>query len=204
MNDIQIVASAGSLQVRPIWQDSDTLVIICHPHPLFGGTMDNKVVTTLARFWRRQGHSVLMFNFRGVGKSTGQHDDGVGEIEDLRCVLQWAITQTQANHLILAGFSFGAYIAAAGADQFSAWHIERLTLQQLVLVAPAVENYPMDDLQLPVQTRVIIGDQDDVVSPQAMMAWAETRGLDLVVLPDAGHFFHGHLNDLSAHLARND
>lgn len=204
MSDLQIVAPAGSLQVQPIWQDSDTLVVICHPHPLFGGTMDNKVVTTLARFWRRQGHSVLMFNFRGVGKSTGQHDDGVGEIEDLRCVLQWAVTQTQANHLILAGFSFGAYIAAAGADQFSAWQIERLTLQQLVLVAPAVENYPMDDLQLPVQTRVIIGDQDDVVSPQAMMAWAETRALDLVVLPDAGHFFHGHLNDLSAHLARND
>lgn len=204
MSDLQIVAPAGNLQVQPIWQDSDTLVVICHPHPLFGGTMDNKVVTTLARFWRRQGHSVLMFNFRGVGKSTGQHDDGVGEIEDLRCVLQWAVTQTQANHLILAGFSFGAYIAAAGADQFSAWQIERLTLQQLVLVAPAVENYPMDDLQLPVQTRVIIGDQDDVVSPQAMMAWAETRALDLVVLPDAGHFFHGHLNDLSAHLARND
>ena len=204
MSDLQIVAPAGSLQVQPIWQDSDTLVVICHPHPLFGGTMDNKVVTTLARFWRRQGHSVLMFNFRGVGKSTGQHDDGVGEIEDLRCVLQWAVTQTQANHLILAGFSFGAYIAAAGADQFCAWQIAHLTLQQLILVAPAVENYPMDDLQLPQQTRVIIGDQDDVVSPQAMMTWAKTRALDLVVLPDAGHFFHGHLNDLSAHLARND
>ncbi len=204
MSDLQIVAPAGNLQVQPIWQDSDTLVVICHPHPLFGGTMHNKVVTTLARFWRRQGYSVLMFNFRGVGKSTGQHDDGVGEIEDLRCVLQWAVTQTQANHLILAGFSFGAYIAAAGADQFCAWQIAHLTLQQLILVAPAVENYPMDDLQLPQQTRVIIGDQDDVVSPQAMMAWAETRALDLVVLPDAGHFFHGHLNDLSAHLARND
>ena len=204
MSDLQIVAPAGSLQVQPIWQDSDTLVVICHPHPLFGGTMHNKVVTTLARFWRRQGHSVLMFNFRGVGKSTGQHDDGVGEIEDLRCVLQWAVTQTQANHLILAGFSFGAYIAAAGADQFCAWQIAHLTLQQLILVAPAVENYPMDDLQLPRQTRVIIGDQDDVVSPQAMMTWAKTRALDLVVLPDAGHFFHGHLNDLSAHLARND
>lgn len=204
MNDLQIAAADGSLQVRPIWQDSDTLVVICHPHPLFGGTMDNKVVTTMARFWQRQGYSVVMFNFRGVGNSSGRHDDGIGEIEDLHTVLDWAATQTVASHLILAGFSFGGYIAAAGADRFAGWQVERLQLRQLVLIAPAVENYPMDALQLPDQTRVIIGDQDDVVSPQAMMTWAKFRALDLIVLPDAGHFFHGRLNDLSAQLAWND
>lgn len=204
MSDMQIAAAEGCLQVRPIWQDSDTLVVICHPHPLFGGTMDNKVVTTLARFWRRQGYSVLMFNFRGVGSSSGRHDDGIGEIEDLHTVLDWATTQTAATHLILAGFSFGAYIAAASADRFAAWQIERLQLRQLVLIAPAVENYPMDALQLPHQTQVIIGDQDEVVSPQAMIAWAQARALNLVVLPEAGHFFHGRLNDLSAQLAWND
>lgn len=201
MNDVQIPAPAGSLQVRPIWQDSDTLVLICHPHPLFGGTMDNKVVTTLARFWRRQGHSVVMFNFRGVGNSTGRHDDGRGEIDDVHTVLEWVQSQCAATQLILAGFSFGAYIAAASADRFLSWRFARLQLQQLVLVAPAVENYPMQDLQLPKQTRVIIGDQDEVVSPAAMKAWAQTYLLDLVVLPDASHFFHGRLNDLSAQLA---
>lgn len=201
MNDVQIPAPAGSLQVRPIWQDSDTLVLICHPHPLFGGTMDNKVVTTLARFWRRQGHSVVMFNFRGVGNSTGRHDDGRGEIDDVHTVLEWVQSQCSAKQLILAGFSFGAYIAAASADRFSSWRFARLQLQQLILVAPAVENYPMQDLQLPKQTRVIIGDQDEVVLPAAMKAWAQTYLLDLVVLPDASHFFHGRLNDLSAQLA---
>ena len=201
MNDVQIPAPAGSLQVRPIWQDSDTLVLICHPHPLFGGTMDNKVVTTLARFWRRQGHSVVMFNFRGVGNSTGRHDDGRGEIDDVHTVLEWVQSQCAATQLILAGFSFGAYIAAASADRFLSWRFARLQLQQLILVAPAVENYPMQDLQLPKQTRVIIGDQDEVVSPAAMKAWAQTYLLDLVVLPDASHFFHGRLNDLSTQLA---
>lgn len=201
MNDIQIAAPAGSLQVRPIWQDSDTLVVLCHPHPLFGGTMDNKVVTTLARFWRRQGYSVLMFNFRGVGNSTGRHDDGVGEIEDLHTLLHWAQSQCAATQLILAGFSFGAYIAAAGADRFHGWQLAQLQLQRLILVAPAVENYPMQDLRLPEKTRVIIGDQDEVVSPAAMMAWAAVYPLDLVIVPDAGHFFHGRLNDLSAQLA---
>ena len=201
MSDVQIPAPAGSLQVRPIWQDSDTLVLICHPHPLFGGTMDNKVVTTLARFWRRQGHSVVMFNFRGVGNSTGRHDDGRGEIDDVHTVLDWVQSQCAATQLILAGFSFGAYIAAASADRLQGWRLARLQLQQLILVAPAVENYPMQDLQLPKQTRVIIGDQDEVVSPAAMKAWAQTYLLDLVVLPDASHFFHGRLNDLSAQLA---
>ncbi len=200
MSDVHISAPTGSLQVRPIWQVSDTLVVICHPHPLFGGTMDNKVVTTLARFWRRQGYSVLMFNFRGVGSSSGQHDDGIGEIEDLRTVLQWASQNSTADRLILAGFSFGAYIAAAGADRFADWQIERLQLQQLILVAPAVENYAMANLQLPQQTRVIIGDQDEVVSPSAMMAWAKTYPLDLVIVPNAGHFFHGRLNDLTTQL----
>lgn len=201
MNDIQIAAPAGSLQVRPIWQASDTLVLICHPHPLFGGTMDNKVVSTLARFWRRQGHSVVMFNFRGVGNSTGHHDDGIGEIDDVHAVLEWAQSQCSATQLILAGFSFGAYIAAASADRFQGWRFARLQLQQLILVAPAVENYPMQDLQLPKQTRVIIGDQDEVVAPSAMLAWAQQHAIEVAVVPDAGHFFHGRLNDLTAHLA---
>lgn len=201
MIDIQIAAPAGQLQVRADWQDSDQLVVICHPHPLFGGTMDNKVVTTLARFWRRQAASVLMFNFRGVGNSSGVHDDGVGEIDDLQCVLTWAKSQSSASQLILAGFSFGAYIAAAGAHRFADWQIAGLNLEQLLLVAPAVEHYPMDHLQFPAKTRVIMGDQDEVVAPAAMIEWAKKHQLDLVILPEAGHFFHGRLNDLSAHLA---
>ena len=82
MSDQLIQGRAGTIQVRPLWQESDAIAVICHPHPLMGGTMDNKVVTTLARFFRQQKISVVHFNFRGVGESTGLHADGVGEIDD--------------------------------------------------------------------------------------------------------------------------
>ncbi|MEC7120133.1 MAG: alpha/beta hydrolase, partial [Pseudomonadota bacterium] len=132
--------------------------------------------------------------------STGQHDDGIGEIEDLRAVVEWASRQTRATELILAGFSFGAYIAAAGADRVADWQIAPLHLGRLVLVAPAVENYPMSNLMLPDDTLVIVGDQDEVVDPQAMMAWAKDQELRLAVLSGATHFFHGRLSELSAQL----
>lgn len=204
MKDVQIAGPAGSLQVRPYWQDDDTLVVICHPHPLFGGTMDNKVITTLSRYWRQRGYSVVVFNFRGVGTSTGSHDNGVGEIADLRAVLQWAIRQQPVGRLILAGFSFGAYIAAAGASQLTDWSLAGLLLQQVVLVAPAVHHYPMQCLSLPSDTVVLIGDQDEVVPPQAVIDWATQLSLNAVLMPACSHFFHGHLSDLSAQLERFD
>jgi alpha/beta superfamily hydrolase len=203
MTDLHLSAPAGTLQVRPVWQDSDTLVVICHPHPLFGGTMDNKVVTTLARYWRARGHSVVLFNFRGVGSSTGTHDNGLGEVDDLRTVLAWAVQQTPARQLILAGFSFGAYIAAAGADRLSGWALDDVTLARLVLVAPAVHHYPMQTLNLPADTLVLIGDQDEIVPPHAVHDWAVQQQLNAVTMPACSHFFHGHLADLGVQLERH-
>ena len=202
MADQLINGYGGSLQVRAIWQDADAVAVICHPHPLMGGTMDNKVVTTLARFFRNHGISVVQFNFRGVGDSTGIHADGVGEIDDLSSVLDWVASQTPARRLYLAGFSFGGYIAAAGADRLSRLNPHQFLLQKLYLVAPAVENYPMNALQLPTDTLVLVGEQDEVVAPASIVAWANRHHFDVASIPDTGHFFHGHLPVIGTQLER--
>ncbi|WP_051526507.1 alpha/beta hydrolase [Alkanindiges illinoisensis] len=215
MTDIQIAAPAGSLQARALWQQSERIVLICHPHPLFGGTMDNKVVTTLARFFRNQNVSVVTFNFRGVGNSSGQHDNGIGEIDDALAVLNWIIQQnpfqnqsdSQPRQLYLAGFSFGAYIAAAVASRFNQQQINaELTEFKLVktfLVAPPVHHYPMHDLSLATDTVVLMGDQDEVVPPAEVISWATQLDLQLVMMPGCSHFFHGHLPDLGQQLAQH-
>lgn len=212
MSDIQIAAPAGSLQVRALWQASDRVVLICHPHPLFGGTMDNKVVTTLARFFRNQNVSVVTFNFRGVGSSTGQHDNGVGEIDDALAVLDWIMTQSplqsgiKPHQLYLAGFSFGAYIAAAVASRLRQQINTELTSFDLVktfLVAPPVHHYSMQDLSLAPDTVVLMGEVDEVVPPHEVITWATQLDLQLVMMPNCSHFFHGHLPQLGQQLAQH-
>ena len=215
MTDIQIAAPAGSLQVRALWQQSERIVLICHPHPLFGGTMDNKVVTKLARFFKNQNVSVVTFNFRGVGSSSGQHDHGIGEIDDALAVLNWIIQQNpfqnqfdcQPRQLYLAGFSFGAYIAAAVASRFNQQQINaELTEFKLVktfLVAPPVHHYPMHELSLAKDTVVLMGDQDEVVPPAEVISWANQLDLQLVMMPGCSHFFHGHLPDLGQQLVQH-
>ena len=215
MTDIQIAAPAGSLQVRALWQQSERIVLICHPHPLFGGTMDNKVVTTLARFFKNQNVSVISFNFRGVGSSSGQHDNGMGEIDDALAVLNWIIQQNpfqnqndaKPRELYLAGFSFGAYIAAAVASRFNQQQINAvLTEFKLIktfLVAPPVHHYPMHELSLATDTVVLMGDQDEVVPPAEVISWANQLDLQLVMMPGCSHFFHGHLPDLGQQLAQH-
>lgn len=205
MADIQIPSAAGVLQVRPLWQaNSEKVVIICHPHPLFGGTMDNKVVTTMARFFRNQGISVITFNFRGVGESSGQHDHGVGEIDDFFTVLQWARAEHGLRQLYIAGFSFGAYIAAAAASRINRHEapaaLDDVMLLKTFLVAPAVQNNPMQDLQLKADTLVVIGRDDDIVPPEEMIAWSKALSLDIKIVENCGHFFHGHLPELSSYL----
>ena len=200
MADQLIQGNAGSLQIRPVWQESDAIAVICHPHPLMGGTMDNKVVTTLARFFRNNGISVVIFNFRGVGTSTGVHAQGIGEIEDLISVLDWIADQSTARKLYIAGFSFGGYIAAAGFSQLMQDNPHKFVLQKLYLVAPAVKNYPMGDLVLPDDTFVMVGAEDEVVPPQDIIDWANNRNFDLAVIAGSGHFFHGHLPDIGSQL----
>lgn len=211
MSDIQISAPAGSLQVRAVWQESEQVVLICHPHPLFGGTMDNKVVTTLARFFKSQHISVVTFNFRGVGSSTGTHDNGVGEIDDALSVLSWILRQhpsgKNVRQLYIAGFSFGAYIAAAVASRIKSGEViaelKAYTLLKTYLVAPPVHHYPMQTLNLAKDTSVLIGDEDEVVPHQLVIDWALSLDLPLALMPQCSHFFHGHLTDLTQQLQQN-
>ena len=150
--------------------------------------MDNKVVTTLARVWRDAGLATLRFNFRGVGASAGRHDEGRGEIDDLLAVLAWLRDTHGLDRVQLAGFSFGAWVAAAAAARLPAG----IRLERLVLVAPPVHYDGFDALTVPAGTLVIQGGADDVVDPEAVRAWAGARPLppDLLAFPDAGHFFH--------------
>ena len=165
--------------------------VVCHPHPLFGGTMDNKVVTTVARALNETGIPTLRFNFRGVGASAGVFDQGVGETEDADAAASWGAQRWPGRTLVMAGFSFGAYVALRLAQQ--------RVPQYLITVAPAIQRFDASALAVPrCPWLVVQGDADDVVDPAAVVDWV--NGLDpkprLVVLPRVGHFFHGRLREL--------
>ena len=185
----------GPLEVRltlPPNPESGQVAVICHPHPLYGGTMDNKVVSTLARAFRDSGIPVVTFNFRGVGQSAGAHDHGVGEVDDCLAAIEWSLAQTGARVLVLAGFSFGSYVAAAA----SVCLPEGLLLQQLFLIAPPVHHYPFEALALPPKTQVVIGDADELVPVDAVAAWTSSLHIPCIRYPGCSHFFHGRLTEL--------
>jgi len=165
------------------------LVLVCHPHPLHGGTLDNKVVQTLARAALHCGHTAVRFNFRGVGRSAGTWDEGRGELEDARAVLAavHGDGQPPGFPLILAGFSFGAAIAAQLAARLAA----RQPVAPLLLVGPAVQNFTVPPV--PAGSLVVHGEDDDVVPLSAVLDWARPQGLPVTVVPGSGHFFHGQL-----------
>ncbi|KAB0583234.1 alpha/beta hydrolase [Ideonella dechloratans] len=166
------------------------VVVVCHPHPLHGGTMDNKVVQTLARAFLQLGYRVARFNFRGVGASAGQYDEGRGEVDDALAVI--AAVRDPALSLALAGFSFGAYVAAAAAVRLPADQ----AAERLALVGPATSRFPVPPV--PADTLVIHGETDDVVPLQATLDWARPQVLPVVVVPGVGHFFHGQLSVLKS------
>lgn len=180
-----ISGPAGVLEAALTLPSGDPvgMVLIAHPHPLYGGTMENKVVQTIARAFIGLGHAVWRVNFRGVGASDGVFDDGRGEVEDFRALAAWAQSRHPALPLSLAGFSFGGYVAARLAGE--------LAPRRLVLVAPAVGRFPVD--AVPAHALVIHGEEDDVVAMADVMAWARPQKLPVVVIPGAGHFFHGDL-----------
>jgi alpha/beta superfamily hydrolase len=162
------------------------IALIAHPHPLFGGTLDNKVVHTLAKAFFELGYVALRPNLRGAGKSQGNFDEGKGETQDMLAVAEHAKDQFGDLPLVLAGFSFGAFVQSRV--------IKQLPAEKLVLVAPAVERFDVGNV--PANTLVIHGDQDDVVPLAAVLAWAQPQELRVMVLPGAGHFFHGRLPQL--------
>ena len=167
------------------------VAIVCHPHPLHGGTMHNKVVTMVARSLRELGLATLQFNFRGVGESAGTFDDGNGEMHDLLAIGEWVRSVRPGDALWLAGFSFGSFVAAKAA--------RHLKPAQLISVAPPVRKWHFEALPNPgCPWLVVQGDDDDVADPQAVVDWvARTRDPPtLIRMPETGHFFHRKLMDL--------
>lgn len=167
------------------------LALIAHPHPLFGGTLDNKVVQTLAKVFFAQGYVSVRMNFRGVGASQGVHDEGLGESEDWLAVAYAMRTRFGALPLLLAGFSFGAFVHSHVARRLAE---QGVPPQRLVLVAPAVGRFQVEPV--PAGTLVIHGEEDDVVPLAEVLTWARPQKLPVVVLPGTGHFFHGNLVEL--------
>ena len=164
------------------------VAVLCHPHPQFGGTLDNKVVQTLARAFLQLGYRAVRFNFRGVGGSAGSWDAGQGEIDDALAVILAQRAAAPGLPLALGGFSFGAYVAAQAAARLAA----NAPVQRLVLVGPATSRFEMPATVAP-DTLVIHGEADDVVPLQATLDWARPQVLPVLVLPGVGHFFHGQL-----------
>ena len=165
--------------------------IICHPHPLQGGTMHNKVVTMLERSLRELGLHTVIFNFRGVGASAGTFDDGRGETDDVLAIAAW-VQQVQPNDALwLAGFSFGSYVAARAASQ--------LAIQQLISIAPPIGRWDFNAIVTPACPWLIIqGEADEVVDPEAVYAFvaAQVDPPTLVRMPETSHFFHRRLMEL--------
>jgi uncharacterized protein len=168
------------------------VAVVAHPHPLYGGTMDNKVVTTLARALFDAGADVYRFNFRGVGQSAGEHDNGRGETEDLLRVIQFAQSRSSAGlPLWAAGFSFGGAVALAASEQ--------QPFDKLILVAPAFsrmshwENVATGG-NPPPETLLVHGEKDDTVALQDSLDWARPRDIVVSVVPGADHFFHQRLH----------
>jgi alpha/beta superfamily hydrolase len=174
------------------------VALVCHPHPLYGGTLHNKVAHRLASTLHARGAAVLRFNFRGVGKTEGVHDRGRGELHDSLAVLDWLRRRHPGAHVWMAGFSFGAWIASRAAAAESA-------VERLVMVAPGVHTQTFEEMRTcPVPKLVVQGTADDVCKPENLEkvypTWAEPKRLEWV--EGAGHFFDRQLAELGAAIER--
>jgi alpha/beta superfamily hydrolase len=190
LKKIPLHGPAGQLEgVLHLPDDAPQAVaVVAHPLPTMGGTMENKVVTTLAKTFVELGYAALRFNFRGVGNSAGEFDSGNGEVEDVLAAVQFVRDEFGHLPLILSGFSFGGYVQARAAQ-----HLHPQP-HKLVLIAPAVGRFDMP--HVPHNTLVLHGEQDEVIPLADAFDWARPQHLPIVVLPEAGHFFHGRLNQL--------
>ncbi len=205
------IMAKGVLEVDAVLTDSDTLALLLHPNPKAGGNMMSKVITTLYRHCRAQGMSVVRFNYRGVGHSSGEMMYGRGEFLDALCVLSWALAQTSAKKLWLGGFSFGGFIACQVADAVltknypDGFQVPDIELIKTVLIAPSIEKNNPQGLTLGAKTTyVIYGDKDEFVQPSSMYAFAQKFALPYKIVPDTTHFFHGKLNELKQVLQEID
>ncbi len=201
---IQLSGPAGSLSAlldEPVLADGQLphgVAVIAHPHPLFGGTMDNKVVQTLARAFVQCGWRAVRFNFRGVGDSEGTYDEGRGELQDLLAVIQHSAPQ---GALALAGFSFGAFVTSHAVQALGPARAP----EKLVLVGTAASRFEVAPVppKLHPCTLVLHGEQDDTVPLADAMAWARPQTLPVTVIPGVAHFFHGQLPLLRSLVVRH-
>lgn len=195
--ELFIEGPAGKLQLLaalPKDNIQSKVAVICHPHPQFGGTMQNKVITTLHRAFQILGMRTVRFNYRGVGKSEGSFAEGIGETEDVLAVLKWVEQTCPDDQLYLAGFSFGAYVSYRVASMTA--YRERLAH----LISITMPQYPeLPELPEPICPWLLIqGEQDEVVAPQAVFDWVANlpHPPRLIKMPETSHFFHGKLVEL--------
>lgn len=189
--------AAGNLECARDLPDEESfpslrgIALVGHPHPLFGGTMDNKVVVTLARTFQGLGYAVYRMNFRGVGASEGMHDEGRGEAEDMMVLLNHAREQYPGLPFVLSGFSFGTYIQTQIAQRLSE---QQTPAQRLVLIGSAPGKWNLPDV--PADTIVIHGEEDETIPLSNVMDWARPQDLPVIVIPGADHFFHRRLHHI--------
>lgn len=183
------------------------IAVVCHPHPLHGGANTNKVAHTVARGYRDLGYVALRPNFRGVGKSEGEHDHGNGETEDMLAVIAWAQSRWGSLPLALGGFSFGAYIQTRIANRLAG---DINPPRQLVLVgmaagvaADGARIYDTPAVPTGMPTLIIHGEADDTVALGNVLDWARPQELPVMVIPGADHFFHGKLHLIRDLMLRN-
>lgn len=198
---VQLEGAAGIIDVLIEGQaqppnPAQGLAWIGHPHPLFGGTRDNKVVQTLAKSFQTLGYCTIRPNFRGVGDSQGSFDNALGETEDALLTIQWAREHLQNAApnpvpMVLAGFSFGSVVAARLQAQCSVY---TTVMPRLVLVGTATSRWEVPSV--PPDTLIIHCDDDDVIPLSSVQQWAALHELTVQVLSGGGHFFHGRLNQL--------
>ncbi|MDH1262245.1 alpha/beta fold hydrolase [Pseudomonas sp. GD03944] len=176
--------------------DARGVALLCHPNPVQGGTMLNKVVSTLQRTARDAGYATLRFNYRGVGASAGSHDMGSGEVDDAEAAARWVQAQYPGLPLTLLGFSFGGFVAASLAGRLER---QGAAVERLFMVAPAVHRLTAEN---PIAERgtltVIQPEADEVVDPASVYTWSAAlqRPHELLKVAECGHFFHGKLTDL--------
>ena len=178
------------------------VALVAHPHPLYGGTMDNKVAQTLARTFVGLGYVAVRFNFRGVGASEGVHDDGIGETDDMALMLAHMRARFPGLPVALAGFSFGTFVQARLQQRLLADGGE--PAERLVLIGTAAGKWPMPEV--PLDTILIHGEVDDTIPLAHVLDWARPQDIPVIVIPGADHFFHrklGHIKQLVTQLWRH-
>jgi alpha/beta superfamily hydrolase len=178
------------------------IALVAHPHPLYGGTMDNKVAQTLARAFVGLGYLTVRFNFRGVGESEGSYDDGRGEVDDMAIMYEHMTKEYPGLPVVLGGFSFGTFVQAQLQQRLEA---EGRPAERLVLVGTAAGKWPMPPV--PADTILIHGELDDTITLQQVFDWARPLDIPVTVIPGADHFFHRklvHIKNLVSQMWRRD